>query len=59
MGKNKPDNFDGRTKEWDENQWQGRSKQQVETNYRLMDITVATGLICFIGIMIYRLITAL
>lgn len=48
MGKNKT--------EWDENQWQGRSKQQVETNYKLMDITVMSGIICFIGIIIYRLI---
>ena len=51
MGKNKP--------EWDENQWQGRSKHQVETNYRMMDITVAAALICFVGIMIYRLITTM
>jgi len=59
MGKNKPDNFKGRTKEWDSKSWQGRSRQQVETNYRLMDITVVTGLICFIGIIIYRLITTI
>jgi hypothetical protein len=43
--------------EWDANQWQGRSKHQVETNYKLMDITIMLGFICFIGIMIYRLIT--
>ena len=49
MGKNKP--------EWDENQWQGRSRQQVETNYKVLDITVIMGIISFIGIMIYRLIT--
>ena len=59
MGKNKPEVFKGRTKEWDENQWQGRSKRQVETNYRMMDITVAAALICFVGIMIYRLITTM
>lgn len=51
MGKNKP--------EWDHDQWQGRSKQQVETNYKLMDITVMSGIICFIGIIIYRLIITL
>jgi hypothetical protein len=49
MGKNKP--------VWDKNQWQGRSKHQVETNYKLMDITIMLGLICFAGIFIYRLIT--
>tara|TARA_Y100000385_G_C12962607_1_gene580450 strand:- start:631 stop:810 length:180 start_codon:yes stop_codon:yes gene_type:complete len=59
MGKNKPEVFKGRTKEWDENQWQGRSKHQVETNYKLMDITVVMGIISFIGIMIYRLITTM
>lgn len=59
MGKNKPDNFKGRTKEWDENQWQGRSKRQVETNYRMMDITVAAALICFVGIVIYKLISTI
>ena len=59
MGKNKPDNFKGRTKEWDKTQWQGRSKRQVETNYRMMDITVAACLICFLGIVIYKLISTI
>ena len=26
--------FEGRTKEWDNNDWQGRSKKQVEQNYK-------------------------
>ena len=35
------DVFKGRTKEWDRNQWQGRSRSQVEGNYKILDWTLA------------------
>jgi hypothetical protein len=28
--------LEGRTKEWDSNEWQGRSQLQVENNYKVM-----------------------
>ena len=40
MSKTKPNIFEGRTKEWDSNQWQGRSKRQVEGNYKILDWTM-------------------
>ena len=43
-------------KEWDYNQWQGRSKRQVENNYKIMD-WIFTGLAIFLaGFTIYNVI---
>jgi hypothetical protein len=39
--------------------WQGRSKQQIETNYRFFGITIVSALLCFVGIIIYRLISTI
>ena len=36
----KPNIFKGRTKEWDSNEWQGRSKQQVENNEFISMVSV-------------------
>ena len=35
MSKNKPNILKGRTKEWDNNEWQGRSRRQVEANNQI------------------------
>lgn len=35
---------------------QGRSPSQVETNYKLLDITICAGAFAFIVIVIYKLI---
>jgi len=35
----KPNIFKGRTKEWDTNDWQGRTRQQVESNGKIMGYT--------------------
>jgi hypothetical protein len=35
----KPKIFEGRTKEWDTNDWQGRTKEQVESNGKIMGYT--------------------
>ncbi len=45
--------------EWNHEIWQGRSKQQIETNYRFLGITISSALLCFVGIIIYRLISTI
>jgi len=56
MSKNKPDIFKGRTKEWDSNEWQGRSKRQVENNEKLSGISWILLATFLIGYGIYSLI---
>ena len=34
----KKDLLEGRTKEWDRNDWQGRRKDQIESSYKIMDV---------------------
>lgn len=49
MSKNKPDISKGRTKEWDHNEWQGRSKRQVEANNQIgCYVVTGAGFITFI-----------
>ena len=48
MSKTKPNIFKSRTKEWDANEWQGRSKRQVENNYKVNDYVIKAGLIAFL-----------
>jgi hypothetical protein len=48
--KKKVNIFKGRTKEWDTQKWQGRSKYQVEANYKVMGFTfmvVVTSLVVY------------
>jgi len=45
--------------EWNHEIRQGRSKQQIETNYRFLGITIVSALLCFVGIIIYRLISTI
>lgn len=45
--------------EWNHEIWQGRSKQQIETNYIFFGITIVSALLCFVGIIIYRLISTI
>jgi hypothetical protein len=54
MGKKKsPNLIEGRTDEWNESEWQGRSKKQVESiNYSLY----YTFLSAIVGLLIYGLI---
>jgi hypothetical protein len=54
MGKKKsPNLIEGRTKEWNESEWQGRSKKQVESiNYSLYYILLTA----IVGLLIYGLI---
>lgn len=48
MSKTKPNIFKSRIKEWDPNKWQGRSKRQVENNYKVNDYVIKTGLVAFL-----------
>jgi hypothetical protein len=48
MSKTKPNIFKSRTKEWNPNEWQGRSKRQVENNYKVNDYVIKTGLVAFL-----------
>ncbi len=59
MGKNKPGVFEKTTKNWDRNQWQGRSQKQVENNEKMSAISWALILITVIGYTMYTLITDL
>ncbi len=59
MSKTKPDIFKSRTKEWDANEWQGRSKRQVESNEKLSAITIMALGVFVIAYAIYALITTL
>jgi len=51
--------FEGRTKEWNRNDWQGRSKSQVEGNYKILDWTMASVGIFLLGWAIYTAVTSL
>ncbi len=57
MSKKKPDIFKGRTKEWDSNEWQGRSRNQVETSETLAGISMFACIAIMLGLIIYNLIT--
>jgi len=59
MGKIKPDIFKARTKEWDANEWQGRSRRQVENNEKLSGISILILGAFVVGYAIYALITTL
>ena len=41
----KKDLLEGRTKEWDSNDWQGRRKDQIESSYKIMDVVFVLILI--------------
>ena len=53
MKKNKVNIFEGRTKEWDSSLWQGRSKRQVEDNYKVMSVGLFGFFIVLLGMIIY------
>lgn len=60
MSKTKPkhnDIFEGRTKEWDTNEWQGRSQKQVETNEKLSGISILLIILFTIGYVLYNTVT--
>ena len=41
----KKDLLEGRTKEWDRNDWQGIRKDQIESSYKIMDVVFVLILI--------------
>lgn len=53
----KPNIFEGRTKEWDSTDWQGRSKKQVESGYRVMGLFFKLCAVIFMGWAIYTVLT--
>ena len=53
------DILEGRTKEWNPNDWQGRSKSQVEGNYKILDWTLMGAGILFFGWAVYTVIISL
>lgn len=55
--KKKVDVFSGRTKEWDRNEWQGRSRTQVETSETLAGISMIACIAIMLGLIIYNLVT--
>ena len=58
--KNQKKNLDlleGRTKEWNENDWQGRSQRQVEDNHKIMAVALTGLFVVLIGLIIYGLVS--
>ena len=51
------DVFKARTKEWDANEWQGRSQKQVETNEKLSGISILLIILFTIGYVLYNAVT--
>ena len=49
--------FDARTKEWDTTLHQGRTKRQVENNYKVLGLTIAVMLVSGLIAVIYTLLT--
>jgi hypothetical protein len=41
---------------WNRNDWQGRSKKQVEDNYKIMDIIY---IIAFVSVVSYMIVNAM
>ena len=58
--KNQKKNLDlleGRTKEWDSSNWQGRSQRQVEDNHKIMGVALTGLFVVLIGLIIYGLVS--
>jgi len=58
--KNQKKNLDlleGRTKEWNESDWQGRSQRQVEDNHKIMGVALVGLFVMLIGMIIYGLVS--
>lgn len=58
--KNQKKNLDlleGRTKEWNESDWQGRSQRQVEDNHKIMGVALTGLFVVLIGLIIYGLVS--
>ena len=45
--------FEGRTKEWNEKDWQGRTQKQVEDNHKIMGIALLGLFTTLVGLIIY------
>jgi hypothetical protein len=56
MSKTKPNIFEGRTKEWDSDEWQGRSKRQVDNNTLVSGVGVIVSVLVLIGMVIYKFV---
>jgi hypothetical protein len=56
MSKTKPNIFEGRTKEWDSDEWQGRSKRQVDNNALVSGVGVIVSVLVLIGMVIYKFV---
>ena len=52
----RPKIFKGRTKEWDTDNWQGKTREQLESNYKVMFLALVGMLAMFIGTMLYTII---
>ena len=50
----KKDLLEGRTKEWDSNDWQGKSKEQVEFSEKIVFISLICLGIFVIALMLYH-----
>jgi hypothetical protein len=52
-----PELFEGRTKEWDTQKWQGRSEYQVEANYKVMGFTFMVVVASLVLYGLFNLVT--
>jgi|TARA_B100000768_G_scaffold177659_1_gene192177 hypothetical protein len=46
-------------KEWNPEDWQGRSRSQIEGNYKILDWTMSGAVIFLLGWAIYTAVTSL
>jgi hypothetical protein len=49
----RPKIFKGRTKEWDTDNWQGKTREQLESNYKVMFLALIGMLVTVIGTVLW------
>tara|TARA_B110000285_G_scaffold53503_1_gene60989 strand:- start:435 stop:611 length:177 start_codon:yes stop_codon:yes gene_type:complete len=52
----RPKIFKGRTKEWDTDNWQGKTREQLESNYKVMFLALVGMLVMVIGTVLWDVI---
>ena len=56
MGKQNEKLLNNMSNNWNENDWQGRSRESVEANYKVASISMLLCVCAIIGLVIYNLV---
>lgn len=56
MGKQNEKLLSNMNNNWNENDWQGRSRENVESNYKIAGISMLLCVCAIIGLVIYNLV---